>query len=144
MTSSPPSGCADGSKNVVGVAYACAGGFAVGQARQLCAAGWHVCTKATGLSLTACNTLSGFFVADVPASYQGASMNDTCGTGSASLVWYGCGSRMTGVRGGNGCQGFSQWLDCNATSVSCANIIAMRSLDTTGDSATSDGVLCCQ
>ncbi len=138
------SGCADGSRNAVGIAYACAGGFAAGKARQLCAAGWRVCTKAAGIEQTACNKLSAFFVADVPASYQGNPGNESCSGGSSNPLWYGCGSRQSGVRmGSRGCQGFINLLDCrSATGVTCST--GNLSLDTTADSASTDGVLCCQ
>ena len=139
----PPSGCADGSRSAVGVAYACPGGFAAGAARQLCASGWSVCTKSAGIDQTACSKLSGFFIADVPASYQGNPGNESCSPGSNQL-WYGCGSRQAGVRAGaRDCQGFVNLLDCRtATGVTCSS--GSQALDTTADSSTADGVLCCQ
>lgn len=138
------SGCADGSRTAVGVAYACAGGFSAGKARPLCASGWRVCTKAAGIDQTACGKLSGFFFADVPASYQGNPGNESCNGSSSNQLWYGCGSRQTGVRmGARGCQGFINLLECrNATGVTCSS--GNLSLDTTADSASTDGVLCCQ
>lgn len=139
----PASGCADGSRGAVGAAYACPGGFAAGAARQLCASGWRLCTQSAGIDQTACGKLSGFFVADVAASYQGNPGNESCSTGSNQL-WYGCGSRQTGVRqGARRCQGFVNLLDCRtATGVTCSS--GSQSIDTTADSSTADGVLCCQ
>ncbi len=140
----PTSGCAAGSGSAVGAAYACPGGFAAGKARQLCASGWRVCTKSTGIDQTACGKLSGFFIAEVPAYYTGNPGNESCGTGNNNMLWYGCGSRQSGVRqGARSCQGFVELLDCRtATGVTCSS--GGQSLDTTVDSSSADGVLCCQ
>lgn len=136
------SGCADGSRNAVGVAYACAGAFTAGKARQLCAPGWRVCTKSAGIDQTACGTLPGFFIADVPAYFQGNQGNESCGTGGQNPLWYGCGSPRTGVRMGvQRCQGFIDLLDCRTTGLACST--GNFSIDTTANSTATDGILCC-
>lgn len=141
------SGCAKGGGQYVGkggsLVFACPGTFAMGQARQQCAAGWSVCTKADTVSLTACDSLSGFFVADVPAYWVGNMGNETCGTALVNQQWYGCGSKQTNVRTGKGCQSFQRTLDCVfGSGWTCSN--TMHSLNTTANDTATDGLLCCK
>lgn len=141
------SGCAKGGGRSVGKAgslvFACPGTFAMGQARQQCAAGWSVCSKADPVNLTACDALSGFFVADVPAFWLTNMSNETCGTALVNQQWYGCGSKQMNVRTGKGCQGFQRTLDCVfGSGWTCSN--TKHSLETTMNEAPADGLLCCK
>lgn len=136
------SGCAAGGGTRLGTAFACPGTFSSGTARQRCAKGYKVCTSATGIDLTTCATLSGFFVADVPAYWMGTMGNETCGTSGITPMWYGCGngSGLSIVRDGvRRCAGFPRVLECKGT----WNCFSMHTLDTAENSAAKDGLLCC-
>lgn len=136
------SGCAAGGGTKLGAAFACAGTFSSGGARGQCASGYKICTDAAGIDLTTCGTLSGFFVADVPAFFTGTSMNESCGRSATNSLWYGCGngSGLSMARDGvRDCSGFPRVLECRGT----WNCFNMHMIEMTSNSAAKDGVLCC-
>lgn len=136
-------GCAAAGGTNLGAAYACPGTFSSGGARSLCAAGYKICTSATGINVVTCATLAGFFAADVPAYWTGAVTNETCGrTTGSNALWYGCGngSGSSMVRDGvKLCGGFPRLIECKGT-WACTS---MHTIETTANTATKDGVLCC-
>lgn len=147
VDSAPPdlaqgAGCTAGGGTKLGTAYACPGAFSSGGARQRCAAGFKVCSNATGIDLTACAMLTGFFVADVPAYYTGTPSNESCGASGTTPLWYGCGNGggLSAVRDGvKRCAGFPRVLEC----LGSWNCYYMHTLDTVSNTAAKDGMLCC-
>ncbi len=144
-------GCHSGMGFVVGTAFACPGTFD-GQktlASQLCAAGYHICTNATGIDQTTCRTLSGFFAAQVQMHRDAKSLDPmTFACGPAMMMQLrlisGCG-RMTANDvfdvTKQACSGFDQALDCildNAWNCDTAMMLDMAQQSNPGD-----GVLCC-
>lgn len=123
----------------VGTAYACPGAFTSGAGRQQCAQGWKVCTSATGIDQTKCDTLSGFFIADVPGFLVGAT--EMCTASTVNSLWFGCGGRQSSVRTATmQCGGFKKDMDCTASGWSCN---MKHDLNQTSNSNATDGVLCC-
>lgn len=137
-------GCADGAGIQFGAAWACSGAFSVGAARALCAPGWHVCTDATGIDLTACNARPNFWAADVLGSRQTTTYY-LCGpTVVADRLLYGCGAAqhvrnfITAL-----CSGFTIFVDCSAVT-NYWDCTAFHSLNQTINKVSTDGVLCCK
>lgn len=94
MTAIASIGCANPAKGqkLTGRVWACPGSFGLGQARSLCANGWTICTDLLDLQPAACEALSPFFIADVPA-YQPNLNPPICAT--TTIYWRlfaGCGS----------------------------------------------------
>lgn len=144
------SGCSSGTGFAVGRAYACPGTFAMGGAATLCASGWTPCTSATGIDLTACSQLSGFFLADVLGRRKlEAAADSICGAPTTTqnvLAIYGCGQLKQGIhKANNVCQGFDRLNDCVETSIKCYPMIGKPadSLSKVENLAAGDGVVCC-
>lgn len=137
-------GCTDGGGTLFGAAWACSGAFGVGQARGLCAAGWHVCTDMTGIDLAACNMKPSFWAADVPASRQSGN-SYVCGpTVVYDRLFFGCGS-ANHVRSylAATCSGLTMFVDCSLMTMYW-DCTAFHSLNQTVNKVASDGVLCCK
>lgn len=148
MSKAPTAGCASGNgAALAGNVSACPGAFSAGQARALCASGWHVCTAATGINLSACGALSGFFVADVPGyRLSDASINGCGGTINQDRLFFGCGKAQPYVFSAfMACSGFGsfvRWLR-DGTSNQYWDLSAGYNLDQAVNHIAADGVLCC-
>lgn len=151
----PVAGCASGSGTQVGTAFACPGRFtsrsgsSTPSASQLCAAGYTICTNASGIDLARCRMLSGFFAASAPMRRGNGTPNPStfaCGTPTGSMsqvLWAGCGVNQTNTVFDlvQPCQGFGQAVDCvtdNRWSCFSAN------LSSTDQENAANGVLCCK
>lgn len=133
-------GCTSGRGTQLGSAYACPGAFAATFVKQRCAPSWKICTSATGIDLTKCDTLSGFFIADVPGSWTGTM--EMCTASNMNPIWFGCGGKQELVRTAMvQCGGFPKSMECRATGWSCN---AKQDLNQTENTNASDGVLCCR
>jgi hypothetical protein len=153
---SSSTGCASGQGTKVGAAWACAGVFntnandMIPVASALCAKGFSLCKDATGIDLTACRSLPGFFAADVvmKRNYWDRFSGAVCGgPGNMQVRLYaGCGRSNTNYIGEANqlCSGFNQVLDCysagQANQWSCTNA---SNLDNVSQTTNTDGVLCC-
>ena len=147
----PGYGCANpGGVSLGQGAFACPGTFAYGGAAGRCASGWAPCKSANGIDLSLCNSLSGFFIADVPGAWTNNYLAPQCRStmlNSEREVFFGCGK--TGAYSFdamNPCAGFSRSLEaatpqskwfCPATDR--PHVIG----DCKNDSAL-DGILCCR
>lgn len=98
------------------------------------------CKTAIGVAITdqaACDSVAGFFAADLPAYWMGTMAQETCGTASSNQLFYGCGG--AGRAGVRKCGGLprvidlgSGWTSSNGTLMNAANTQAAQ------------GVLCCK
>ena len=138
----PAVGCASGGGSKLSDrVYACPGAFGIGEARALCSTGWQTCKDAGLVPLTDCQTLAGFYVADVPAHLN---PGFTCGgTTIYERLLMGCGGCVaiccdTGVYQ---CGGFRI---CIRNKQGSFNMDAGSSLDKTTNSDPKNGVLCCK
>lgn len=138
LTTVGPSGCMDGSGKYLGGAWACPGLFGTPSPppSMRCAAGWIPCPTATGISLTACKGLSGFFVANFVGKASGNVVSCTPPSGGNRGV-FGCG---TGGVAQAACMGFDQALVCSASpDWQCADQLEQIKNNNVGN-----GVLCCK
>ncbi len=141
-------GCAAGivGHSVGNNAFACPKTFGQNEAPTLCAPGWQLCTDATKINLTACNSLTEFFIANSPGFYanSGSPTMEVCAqnTGGNQSAWFGCGSSPSHVSTSTtACNGFQLVADCQSGSfLTCAGIV-IESVHNNNDN---DGVLCCQ
>jgi len=98
------------------------------------------CKTAIGVAIAdqaACDSVAGFFAADIPAYWMGTMSQETCGTAGSNQLFYGCGG--AGRAGVKKCGGFPRvidllagWTSSNGTLANAANTQA------------SQGVLCCK
>lgn len=142
-----PSGCAQGQRVALGpYAWACPGTFNQGQARNLCASGFQICTDGARVDLAAGNSLNGFFIADARGYYLGGSQTfAVCGPepGSSNRVWFGVGARVANVyTASTACQKFTKLLDCQPGSG--WDCFTAQTIDGTKNTNPTDGVLCCR
>lgn len=147
----PAYGCAaPGGVSLGQGVFACAGSFTTGGAAGRCASGWAPCKSATGIDLNLCNSLSGFFVADVPGAWTNNFMAPQCRStmlNSEREVFFGCGK--TGAysfEAMNPCAGFARSLEA-ATVASKWFCPAFDRPHVIGDCKNDnplDGILCCR
>lgn len=140
MTMSGP--CKNGSEQVLGTAVACEG---LGKWQDVCGIDYQVCKDTTGLSVTTCNLLPGFFVADVPGYFTGVNRSSpSCGASVLNPLFYGCGTKArtyVAETPANQCSGFNRNLECGgARPWQCSN----TNIDTLSNTAAGDGYLCCK
>lgn len=114
----PLHGCASGRGAQVGAsAWACPGAFTPGHVQAQCAAGFSLCTDAAGIELKTCETVTGFFIANVRGSDNTLDCDPypvRCkyDNGDERPLWFGCGSVQRIVqRCKAGCSGFAQVLN---------------------------------
>lgn len=142
-------GCANAGGSQVGAAWACPGVFGAGGAAPRCAQGWRPCTAATGIDLTLCNSLGGFFVADVPGAWTNNYLAPLCRTTNdlEREVFFGCGKTgRYSFPADNACQGFGRSLECATTQSDWTCAVSGRG-HTLADAANrnaADGILCCK
>lgn len=139
-------GCRSGMGYVLGpTAFACPGPFNRQQnpsASQLCATGYRLCTNATGIDLSRCKTLNGFF--GVPINVRRTGSGLTCGQDQNNPYFAGCGrdrSTVDAFAMGQSCMGFDQAVDCRDDTAWGCFSYDINQIDQT---SSGDGVLCCQ
>ena len=138
LTPIGPPGCADNGGTYLGAAWACPGlfGGTSPTASKRCATGFVPCSTATGISLTSCAALPGFFIANYIGKASGNSVSCTAAGGGSRGI-FGCG------RGGTqqaACMGFVEALVCSSSpDWQCADQI-----DLVRNNSLGNGVLCCK
>ena len=123
--------------------WACPGAFGLGQARSLCSSGWAICTDLADLTPAVCESLSPFFIADVPA-YRPGTMPPLCATTTIyQRLFAGCGSMppFKGLKFDTTCTKFRFFaLDMSDG----YNFSAGHSLDKAISTDPAQGVMCCR
>lgn len=136
------SGCKSGGTRLAPGEWRCPGVFGGAvRASSLCATGYRLCAKLTSAALTACNALPGFFAATQMGSRRDIDPVGTSRCDGLEIVKtiFGCGSG--GTVASMACMGLPRVIDCSASVMvwQCGT-----TLDTTTQTANTNGVLCCQ
>lgn len=137
-----PSGssrCEGGGGTAVGAAWACPAVFGGSSppASTRCAAGSVPCATGTGIDLSRCKTLPGFFASTFVGRHtSGATVTCMSPNGNNRGV-FGCGTG--GATQGTACSGFDQALICATSS----DWLCADQLEQTRNSNPGNGVLCC-
>lgn len=147
-------GCAAGSGVALGPrAVACAGTFEYGGASALCAAGSSPCQDSASVDLAACNSLTGFFVADVPGAWTNNFMAPLCRRTDSMIslserpMFFGCGRLGAySFNAQNPCKGFDRSLECATVNSkwNCNNNRDPQYLVNAKNTEAKDGILCCR
>lgn len=98
------------------------------------------CKTAIGVPVAdsaACDSVTGFFVADQPAYWMGTMSQETCGTAISNQLFYGCGA--AGRAGAKKCGGLPRVIDLGSGWTSSNGTLANAS-----NTQASQGVLCCK
>lgn len=120
VDAAPASGCATGGGvRLSQDAWACPGLFTPGKVRAVCAAGYGVCKDASHIDLTACQRVTGFYIADVRGRDQRLDCTKDANAVKCdyqnqqeSPLWFGCGAGLTYTpKCLRGCSGFTQALN---------------------------------
>jgi hypothetical protein len=139
--------CASGRGTRVGAAYACPGSFKPGQVAAQCAAGSAPCTSAAGVDLAACESLSGFFLANVVGRYPvpGDLSGVQCTGTDYYRVVYGCGNPAKARGAATVCASFAQLIDCrDINSDFQCSTPPFDDISNMTNPYPLDGVLCCK
>ena len=150
------SGCSDGAGSDVSSgtgkpAWACPGTYQASSdntknATRLCASGFDICAAADTVNQNTCNSLGGFFLANVSVRFQGGSgsCGVSSGSGGQTAAWAGCGKMIYTVGSAPSCNGFNRAMyDFNGNNLSI-NQPYQPLTTTTSNQAGSNGVLCCK
>jgi hypothetical protein len=142
-------GCKADNANYLGPKVrACPGVFASGHASDLCATGWAICQNATGIDLSLCNALDGFYAASVPGYWISPNRKTPACSASTGTnpLFFGCGflrSYAADNMAGSMCSGFSRSIDCGA-SPKVWGCTSPYDIGHASNSESMDGVLCCK